>query len=271
MGERARMPLRLSRGPRRLGAATALVAASAWIVSSVGCEGPPERVVRADAGDADAAVDAGAEAIVFSESFAGLAGDYGVGDDLGDWRVLRAHAGARVISAEGADIPARRGANVFYFPEFSGDPGFSESRIDRCVEFDATRSLSFDYHVYADLDVHFVTDHLRVRVNPNFYEDVEACEADVAIDSTGGRLEETGAWYNEDWDVRLESAGAEPGAWFHATRATHNAPAPDMSYSAGDYPAGAEALRFSVRARDDLYSPGTSRRLYTDDIRVTQP
>ncbi len=243
--------------------AAALVAAS--------CASPPDRGVPVDAGASPDSGQNGEVVTLIDEDFEGLEGDYEAGDALGDWTILRAVGTAVVAGAADEGIPPRRGNTVFRFSEFSEDPGFSESRIDRCVEFDPQRPMSFRYDVYADIAVDFVTNDLRVRINPNFYTDIHACRDDVSADSTSNRLEELGAWYNEDWDVRLESAGAEPRAWFHADRATDNAPAPELRIEPEYYPEGATAVRFSVRVRDDIYTANPSRRLFLDDIRLTQP
>ncbi len=208
---------------------------------------------------------------IFVDNFSDLEGRYEPGEELGDWTVLRAEGYAAVARASDQGLADGAGGNVLYFSEFSSEPRFRESRIDRCAEIDADLPLSFSYEIYADVEAEFVSNDLRVRVNPNFYTDIEACEDDVRADSTQGRLEEVGSWYNEDWDVRLESARAEPAAWFRATEATHNAPAAAMRYAPEAYPSGAGAVRFSLRVRDDQFSPVTSRRLYLRAIELTQP
>jgi hypothetical protein len=230
-------------------------------------------------GAVDAGVDAGVDAEaphgevehLISEDFTGAVGTYPAGERVGEWRVLRAEEHAVIAAASELGLSALRGDNVLFFSAFSDAPQFRESRIDRCVPFDAARPMSFRYAVYAAVAEDFVTDDLRVRINPNFYADLDSCEADLDDDSTSSRLEELGTWYNEDFDVRLETAGAEPRAWLDVIAPTHNAPTADMVYAPENYPEGAAAVRFSIRVRDDLFGPGSDRRLYLDAIELTQP
>jgi hypothetical protein len=222
----------------------------------------------------DAGVDAGAPpgaVDLLSEDFTGAVGTYAAGERFGEWKVLRAEEHAVIAAASELGISARRGDNVLYFSRFSDAPQFRESRIDRCDAFDAERSMSFRYAVYADVDEDFVTNDLRVRINPNFYADLDSCEADLDEDSTSRRLEELGTWYNEDFDLRLEAAGAEPRTWMDVIAPTHNAPTADMVYAPENYPEGAAAVRFSIRVRDDLFDSSSERRLYLDAIELTQP
>ncbi len=252
----------------RVGAArwaTLCAALAAMLVA--GCGSPTEPGGNIDAGGSGA--DAGGGQVLISEDFSDHAGAYASGDTLGDFTVLRAVDEAVVAAAEDEGIAPHRGDNVLYFSAFEDEPGFRHSRLDQCVSLDPALPLSFDYHVYAAVDE--ITDDLRVRVNPNFYENVLGCEDDVLVDSTENRLEELGAWYNEDWDVRLESAGAEPGEWFHATASTDNAPSPDFRLEPEHYPSDTGAVRFSVRVRDDAFAEDESRRLYLGDLNLEQP
>jgi hypothetical protein len=228
--------------------------------------GPANGDARADASVADP--DAGdPSADLFREDFAGLAGDYEAGERLGAWTVMEAQEYAQVVSAQDEGIPAAAGDHALRFSRYDGASGFGDHRLDRCERFDPDLPLAFSFQVYADLDSGELDDVFRVRVNPNFYADLEGCEADVAEGETGRRLEEEGAWYNEDFDTRLLSAGALAGEWTRVLDATHGREG-EMKIEPEDLPEGAQVVRFSLRLRDRGYADDPSRRLYVDDIRL---
>ena len=170
------------------------------------------------------------------------------------------------VVAEAAElgIEAQSGEQVLYFSQYSSSPGFGESRIDRCVTIEPSKALRFSYWVYADVDA--VGDELRVRVNPNFYEDLATCEGDVAAGVNDNRLNDN--WANLDWDVRLFTAGVRPNTWFHAVEATHGDEPGTMEIPAAEYPELARVVRFSLRMRDDDAALDPSRRLVIDSVRL---
>ncbi len=223
-----------------------------------------------DAQPPDAGDDGADEVVLFHEDFDDLAGRYETGDSFGAWTVIAAVEDAVVARAADEDISAVAGENVFGFSEYESESGFGDSRLDRCEEFDPARALAFDYQVYADLDDGTPDDKFRVRVNPNFYVDLETCEADVAARETDQRLEHEGAWYNEDWDVGLFTAAVSAGEWAPMTEANDGIGEP-MEISPERHPPGATAVRFSIRLRDRAFPEDDSRRLYVDDIRLVQP
>ena len=208
---------------------------------------------------------AGGAAGSFFEDFSDLQGAYATGETFGAWTVIAAFDQAVVVAARDAGIAAHSGTNVFHFSGFASSPGFGDNRIDRCVELDASLSLTFDYHVYAITPT--VDDDMRVRVNPNFYADLQTCEADVAADITDNRLD--GDAGNLDWDVRLFSAGVQAGEWFHATESTDGEVGP-QTYAPESYPDGTTVVRFSLRARDDGFVLDDTRRIYIDSVSLAQ-
>jgi hypothetical protein len=224
-------------------------------------------------GGADAGVanpDAGWQGVdVLREDFAELVGDYASGDRLGAWTVVEAGAYAQVIAAQDEGITGAAGDNVLRFTHYDADSGFGDNRLDRCERFEPDLPLAFSFQAYADLASGELDDVFRVRVNPNFYADLEACEADVAEGETERRLEEEGAWYNEDFDTRLLSAGALAGQWTRILHATHGREG-EMKIKPQDLPPGAQVVRFSLRLRDRGYADDPSRRLYVDDLRLWQ-
>jgi hypothetical protein len=203
---------------------------------------------------------------IFFEDFTGLVGSYPSGAIMGDWTVVAASDEAVVSLAAAVGVTAWSGDAVFSFASYPANPGFGDNRIDVCVPFDPNLALDFELAIYPE--VAEVTDALRLRVNPNFYADLPACEADVAANSTAGRL--LGNWANEDWDVRLGSAMAMPEAWTLATESTHGTQVGAMHVPPAQYPELATVVRFSVRLRDDGFAADPTRRIYLDAIRLSQ-
>ena len=228
--------------------------------------GQPDAAIDREVPDAGTSEDDPA----FREDFAGLEGGYASGDSLGEWTVISAVDEALVVATADEGIDASLGDNALRFSSYLEDSGFGDSRLDRCESLDPARSATFSFSVLADLDSGAVDDVFRVRINPNFYADLEACELDVADGETDRRLEEDGSWYNEDFDVRLFSAGATAGEWMRVTVSTHGDQVGEMRIPADLYPEGAGAIRFSVRLRDRALPEDASRRLYIDDVQLSQ-
>ncbi|MBX3131555.1 MAG: hypothetical protein KF718_32860 [Polyangiaceae bacterium] len=215
---------------------------------------------------------AGGPVTVFFEDFAGLQGDYVQGSTfgsesatLGKWTTIATAGAATVTVASTVGATAQSGDNVFHFAPPTEN--FGTSRIDRCAVFDPTKPMHYSYFVYAA--VADITDDLRVRVNPNFYADLTTCQSDLDAGINDNRLD--GDFANQDMDVRLFAAGVTPNQWFHATATTHGDVEGAMTHDVTAYPTGATVLRFSIRARDDIYATDNARRLYLDAIHVTQP
>lgn len=248
--------------------------------AGVAPDGGDDAGVPADAGEADGggAPDSGetpdsgvgAVELLGDGSFEGLVGTYAQGASLGQWRVVTAVGGARVLEQ---GVTAHHGQAVFAFDSYttgSAPSGFGDNRIDTCVPFDPTRALHMSFAFF--LDAAAMSNDVRVRLNPNFYASVADCEADVALGVTTGRL--AGNWANADWDVRGAAAGAQAESWFVATSATHTGGGPaagPMVYTPADYPPGAEAVRMSVRIRDDAFVSDPTRRVYLDAVSLSQP
>ena len=117
----------------------------------------------------------------------------------------------------------------------------------------------------ADLAGAEPSDDIRVRVNPNFYDDFALCDEDISNGANDGRL--SGDLTNEDLDVRLGSVAIAQGAWFHVTEASHSVG--PLSFDAGTLPSSATVMRFRLRVRDDAFAQG--REVFIDDVRGTQP
>lgn len=159
--------------------------------------------------------------------------------------------------------PAAMGDSVFRFHTLTG--AFGDNKLDQCLLIDPGHNIHFSFQVRTDVSP--VTNDLRLRLNPMFYASVEDCERDLQQDSTGRRLT-GGGLDNADRDVRLGAvSGLTSHQWYTITQATHGTTGP-LVHPATSLPAGATALRVSLRARDD--AAATSRHLWLDDIRVTQ-
>ncbi|MBX3183016.1 MAG: hypothetical protein KIT72_17510 [Polyangiaceae bacterium] len=209
---------------------------------------------------------------LFFEDFSGLTGEYAQGDQFGDssdslsqWTVIATAGVVRVALASTEGITAPSGGHVFHFAPPTANYG--ASRIDRCAVFDPTKPLHYSYSVYPG--VAEVTDDLRVRINPTFYTSLEACQSDLDNAASDNRL--SGDFANQDMDVRLFTAGANPDAWYLATETTHGDVEGAMVHPVSAFPEGATVVRFSLRSRDDVYDSDPTRRLYLSGVLVTQP
>ncbi|QEI12124.1 hypothetical protein [Cellvibrio japonicus] len=175
------------------------------------------------------------------------------------WMLLGSNGG--IIETNG--VPAATDQSAFRFHTLSAN--FGDNKLDQCIPLDAGKDLSISFQVRTNVSP--VSNDLRLRLNPHFYADMATCEKDLQSDVTTHRLT-TGPLHNADRDVRLGSvSGIAANQWKTITAATHGTTGA-LTQSAGDIPAGTQAMRFSLRGRDD--SASASRYIWVDDIRVTQ-
>lgn len=175
------------------------------------------------------------------------------------WTLLGANGG--VIETLG--VAAATDQSVFRFHTLTAN--FGDNKLDQCIPLDANKDLDISFQVRTNVSP--VSNDLRLRLNPNFYSDMESCEKDMQSDSTSRRLT-TGSLHNADRDIRLGSvSGLQANQWQTITAATHGTTGP-LTHSASDLPAGTRAMRVSLRIRDDAAS--SSRRIWIDDIQITQ-
>jgi hypothetical protein len=178
---------------------------------------------------------------------------------LPGWTLL----GTQGAIIETLGVPAATDNSVFRFHTLTAN--FGDNKLDQCIPVDATRDLDISFQVRTNVSP--VSNDLRLRVNPNFYADMESCEKDMQGDATGRRLV-TGSLANADRDIRLGSvSGLQPNQWHKVTTATHGTTGA-LTHHASDFPAGTSAMRFSLRVRDDAAS--SSRRIWVDDVQITQ-
>lgn len=176
------------------------------------------------------------------------------------WTLLGTNGG--VIETLG--VAAATDQSVFRFHTLSAN--FGDNKLDQCMPLDANQDLSISFQVRTNVSP--VSNDLRLRVNPTFYSDMESCEKDMQGDATTRRLT-SGSLANADRDIRLGSvSGLQTNQWQTITAATHGTSGP-LIHSASDFPAGTNAMRFSLRVRDDAAS--SARRIWVDDIQITQP
>ncbi len=181
------------------------------------------------------------------------------------WYVQDAEDGFDVITDASLDSPA--GASVLRPNVLTG--GFGASKLEQCVPVDNSRRLTIDYLAFTPASN---PDGLAVRVNPNFYADMEACIDALRRDDNGARL--GGNDNNEDLDADVGSQ-VDTNEW---TRISVDGDGRPMTYGpAGSgaeylYPDGANAMYFSLRFRDRSGADNTPTGLeiYVDDVRVIQ-
>jgi hypothetical protein len=176
------------------------------------------------------------------------------------WMLLTSTGG--MIETNG--VAAAVGNSAFRFHTLTAN--FGDNKLDQCIPLDETKDLSISFQ--ARTNVSPISNDLRIRVNPNFYADMASCEKDLQTDSTTNRLT-TGSFANVDRDIRLGSVGGfQANQWQTITSATHGTTG-SMTQTASNLPSGTQAMRFSIRVRDD--SASSSRYIWLDDIKVTQP
>lgn len=148
-------------------------------------------------------------------------------------------AGWHLTTGAGSVIAEAGSPALSYFVFDRLTDGFGDNKIDQCVPIYAAEPLSISYSVYAATAD---PSGLAVRINPNFFANLDACEAAMAIDAGGDRL--SGGRANTDIDFIL---GADDGQrWLERTPEQQAA----LAYGVADIPAGSVYMRLSVRARD---------------------
>lgn len=181
---------------------------------------------------------------------------YGAESGPPAWRLVVADSAGGSVTAGVED--AADGSAWFSFTAL--DQGFGDNKLEQCVAIDASRPLEISYQVRADTPTVDAAG-IRVRINPNFYADFEACGEAILADAGGDRL--SGNRNNDDMDFDLGATGGQ--AWITV--------GPDedsgLRYEVDDFPEGAQWMRISVRARDrsGIEPPAVVR---FDDLRVVQ-
>lgn len=189
----------------------------------------------------------------------GSTAGYDEGEGPPSWYVTATESGGSVVyDAAGA---ATTGGYWLYEPPIT--TGFGASKFEQCVPVTDAEPLEISYSVFADTPTSDAT-ALAIRVNPNFYANLEDCLEAQATDSGGDRLSAGGARPNDDVDFTL---GADDGnQWIVRTPDQE----PNLRYTTADIPDGTRFMNLSMRARDRPDGGRTNVSLRLDDIRVVQ-
>lgn len=149
-----------------------------------------------------------------------------------------------------------------YFEINAMTDGYGANKLEQCVPINDTDTLQISFAVFATSLTEDATG-MAVRVNPNFYANIEDCLEAQFSDSGGARLSDGGARPNANVNFVL---GADDGQrWIDRTPDAE----PDLTYTAADIPDGARYMNLSLRARDRQgATPPTLLRF--DNVRVTQ-
>lgn len=162
------------------------------------------------------------------------------------------------------------GSGVFTFEQLTNQ--FGDSRLEQCVLIDENVDIQYRYSVRTNRGG--ANNSLRVRLNSNFYTDMESCNRDLQSDSTNARL--TDRQFDRNRNTFLGSAGLETDEWLQVESANRDDDGETidepLTHAADQIPEGAGAMRLSIQpflfnftgdAEDNV-------RIWLDDIRVEQ-